>query len=106
MNGSEIGGEQLQLTPDPKAIAWSRLQELSSRERELAHELDNVREQLQEHAREMKRARIASVPQIAKSLERNRQRVNDWMRIKKPLREDAGDDHAEDWIDPEAHVPF
>lgn len=72
-------GEQLKL-PE-----WSELLELSQRERALASELEQVRAQLHEQAREMKNSGQASVAEIAERLDRNRQRVNGWMR-EKPLR--------------------
>jgi hypothetical protein len=98
--------EQLRLELDEDENPWLKLQNLSTRERELARELDDVREQLHAHAREMKHARIASVAQIAGKLDRNRQRVNSWMRNEHSSRAPDGDDHDEGWIDPEEHVPL
>jgi hypothetical protein len=54
----------------------------------------------------MKRAKIASVADIAERLDRNRQRVNSWMREKQIKREpESSDQHADEW-EPEAHVPY
>lgn len=105
MDPSECDGEQLQIAFDGADAMWAKLQNLSARERALARELDEVREQLFEHAREMKRAQIASVAEIADKLDRNRQRVNAWMRTERLSRErervpdDARTDH-------EGHVPL
>jgi hypothetical protein len=97
--------EQLELVLEGPEAEWLRLENLSSRERALARELDEVREQLFEQAREMRRVRIASVAQIAERLDRNRQRVNAWMRTERPARERKGA-RDDGWIDPEAHVPL
>jgi hypothetical protein len=97
--------EQLQLVLEGPEIEWQKLLNLSSRERALTSELDEVREQLYEQARGMRRARIASVAQIAERLDRNRQRVNAWMRSERPAREPKRD-RGDGWVDPEAHVPL
>lgn len=105
MDPAERDGEQLQIAFDGPDAMWAKLQNLSARERALARELDEVREQLFEHAREMKHAEIASVAEIAERLHRNRQRVNAWMRTGRPSRErERVPDDA--WIDPEGHVPL
>jgi hypothetical protein len=105
MEPAESDGEQLQIALDGPDAVWAKLQNLSARERALARELDEVREQLFEHAREMKRAQIASVAEIADRLDRNRQRVNSWMRTERPSRErERVPNDAR--IDPEGHVPL
>ena len=98
-------GERLELLLEGLEAEWLKLENLSLQERALARELDEVREQLFQQARAMKRARIASVAQIAERLDRNRQRVNAWMRTERPTREPkrVRDDGL---IDPEAHVPL
>ena len=106
MEASDARGEQLQLALETDEIKWSKLEELSLRERALARELDEVREQLHEHARAMKLARVASVEQIASRLGRNRQRVNAWMRNRQQPREPGETDREDGWRDPEGHVPL
>ena len=97
--------EQLTLVLEGPEAEWLKLENLSARERALARELDAVREELFEQARAMRRARIASVAQIAERLGRNRQRVNAWMRTERPTREPKRD-RGDGWVDPEAHVPL
>ena len=92
--------------PDPIEFAWSCLREMSGRERELSRELDEVRDELYEHARAMKESGTASVDKIAKALGRNRQRVNAWMRAKPKRPDRAGQDSDAGWVDPEGHVQF
>jgi hypothetical protein len=101
----ERESEQLQIVLDGPEAEWLKLENLSSRERALARELDDARAQLYEHARAMKRAGIANAPTIAERLHRNRQRVNAWMRTKQPAREEKSN-RDDGWIDPEAHVPL
>ena len=105
MGGSVRDTHQLELVLEGPEAEWLKLENLSSRERALARELDEVREQLFAQARAMKRARIASVAQIAERLDRNRQRVNAWMRTAQPPRERTRD-RGDGWVDPEAHVPL
>ena len=54
----------------------------------------------------MKRAKIASVADIAERLDRNRQRVNSWMREKQIKRESEDSTPDSNEWDPEAHVPL
>ena len=89
---------------DRVAFAWRYLRERSERERELARELDEVRDDLYEHARAMKNAGTASVAEIAEALGRNRQRVNAWMHAKPSAPNRDGPDRDTDWIDPEGQL--
>ena len=77
--------EQRELALEGDEFEWIKLTNLSVRERALSRELDEVRRELQEQARAMKLTKIASVDQMAKRLDRNRQRVNGWMRGKPAL---------------------
>ncbi len=89
MVGGSGYGEQLRLEDDPVLAAWDTLVHLSERERALAGELEVVRGELYAHARAMRASRVATVAQIAVRLERNRQRVNAWMRTAPKLADDS-----------------
>jgi predicted XRE-type DNA-binding protein len=104
MGDFEPGDQDSDFELDPVAFSWRYLRDISERERELARELDEVRDELYEQARAMKNAGVASVAQIADALGRNRQRVNAWMKTKTSESSQDKPDHDPDWIDPEGHL--